>query len=62
MRARRAGGPSRTVVRDSCTLAAADAFLPTPRFANANTHRAYTGVIDRTCSLLGRERPLIVLR
>ncbi|TMR88834.1 hypothetical protein [Nonomuraea basaltis] len=44
-------GPQVTVA------AAADAFLSTPRFTNANTHRAYTGAIDRTCSLLGRERP-----
>ncbi|WP_240777854.1 tyrosine-type recombinase/integrase [Nonomuraea basaltis] len=45
-------GPKVTVA------AAADAFLSTPRFTNANTHRAYTGAIDRTIALLGHERPL----
>ncbi|WP_246647171.1 site-specific integrase [Nonomuraea ceibae] len=38
--------------------AAADAFLPIPRTANLNTHRAYASAIDRTIELLGRDRPL----
>ncbi|HUR09503.1 MAG TPA: hypothetical protein VM347_43680 [Nonomuraea sp.] len=40
--------------------AAADAFLATPRTANANanTHRAYASAIDRLTALLGRDRPL----
>ncbi|MFD8558003.1 tyrosine-type recombinase/integrase [Streptosporangium canum] len=38
--------------------AAADAFLATPRTANANTHRAYASAVDRVTALLGRDRPL----
>ncbi|MFD1931282.1 hypothetical protein ACFSKW_07330 [Nonomuraea mangrovi] len=39
-------------------VAAADAFLATPRTANPNTHRAYASAIDRTIERLGRDRPL----
>ncbi|MGO9793659.1 MAG: tyrosine-type recombinase/integrase [Solirubrobacteraceae bacterium] len=38
--------------------AAADAFLSSPRCENANTRRAYTGVIDKITSQLGASRLL----
>jgi integrase len=38
--------------------AAADAFLSSPRCENANTRRAYAGVIDKIASQLGASRPL----
>jgi hypothetical protein len=49
--------------RDTNTiLAAAEAFLssPTssPRYANPNTRRGYTGVLDRLLAGLGASRPL----
>ncbi|WP_201761850.1 MULTISPECIES: hypothetical protein [unclassified Nonomuraea] len=54
----RAGRNVTALRNPKVTVAAADAFLSTPRFTNANTHRAYAGAIDRTIALLGRERPL----
>ena len=45
--------------RDTSTLqAAADAFLSSPRYANPNTRRGYTGVLDRLLAGLGASRPL----
>ena len=45
--------------RDSSTVqAAADAFLSSPRYANPNPRRGYTGVLDRLLAGLGASRPL----
>jgi len=45
--------------RDTTTVqAAADAFLSSPRYANPNTRRGYTGVLDRLLAGLGASRPL----
>src|ERR1035437_6949070 len=45
--------------RAAVTLqAAADAFLSSPRCENANTRRAYAGVIDKITRQLGASRPL----
>jgi hypothetical protein len=45
--------------RDTSTVqAAADAFLSSPRYANPNTRRGYTGVLDRLLAGLGGSRPL----
>jgi hypothetical protein len=45
--------------RDTSTVqAAADAFLSSPRYANPNTRRGYTGVLDRLLAALGASRPL----
>ena len=45
--------------RDTSTIqAAADAFLSSPRYANPNTRRGYTGVLDRLLAGLGASRPL----
>ena len=45
--------------RDTSTIqAAADAFLSSPRYANPNTRRGYTGVLDRLLAGLGADRPL----
>jgi hypothetical protein len=45
--------------RDASTVqAAADAFLSSPRYANPNTRRGYTGVLDRLLAGLGASRPL----
>jgi hypothetical protein len=45
--------------RDTSTVqAAADAFLSSPRHANPNTRRGYTGVLDRLLAGLGADRPL----
>ena len=45
--------------RDTSTIqAAADAFLSSPRYANPNTRRGYTGVLDRLLGGLGASRPL----
>src|SRR6266496_257708 len=45
--------------RDTSTVqAAADAFLSAPRYANPNTRRGYTGVLDRLLAGLGASRPL----
>jgi hypothetical protein len=45
--------------RDTSTIqAAAGAFLSSPRYANPNTRRGYTGVLDRLLAGLGRSRPL----
>ena len=45
--------------RDTSTAqAAADAFLSSPRYANPNTRRGYTGVLDRLLAGLGASRPL----
>jgi len=45
--------------RDTSTVqAAADAFLSPPRYANPNTRRGYTGVLDRLLAGLGASRPL----
>ena len=45
--------------RDTSTIqAAADAFLSSPRYANPNTRRGYTGVLDRVLAGLGAGRPL----
>ena len=45
--------------RDTGTVqAAADAFLSSPRYANPNTRRGYTGVLDRLLAGLGASRPL----
>jgi hypothetical protein len=38
--------------------AAADAFLSSPRYANPNPRRGYTGVLDRLLAGLGASRPL----
>jgi hypothetical protein len=40
------------------TPAAADAFSSSPRYANPNTRRGYTGVLDRLLAGLGADRPL----
>ena len=42
----------------SLVQAAADAFLSSPRYANPNTRRGYTGVLDRLLAGLGASRPL----
>ena len=42
----------------STVQAAADAFLSSPRYANPNTRRGYTGVLDRLLAGLGASRPL----
>jgi len=45
--------------RDATTVQAAiDAFLSSPRCANPNTRRGYTGVLDRLLTELGADRPL----
>ena len=45
--------------RDTSTIqAAADAFMSSPRYANPNTRRGYTGVLDRLLAGLGARRPL----
>ncbi len=45
--------------RDTSTVqAAADAFLSSPRYANPNTRRGYTGVLDRLLAGLEASRPL----
>src|SRR6185437_3229248 len=45
--------------RDTSTVqAAADAFLSSPRYANPNTRRGYTGVLDRLLAGLGGSRSL----
>ena len=45
--------------RDTTTVqTAADAFLSSPRYANPNTRRGYTGVLDRLLAGLGASRPL----
>ncbi len=45
--------------RDTSTVqAAAGAFLSSPRYANPNTRRGYTGVLDRLLAGLGASRPL----
>ena len=45
--------------RDTSTVqAAAGAFLSSPRYANPNTRRGYTGVLDRLLAALGASRPL----
>ncbi len=45
--------------RDTSMIqAAADAFLSSPRYANPNTRRGYTGVLDRLLAGLGASRPL----
>ena len=45
--------------RDTSTIpAAAGAFLSSPRYANPNTRRGYTGVLDRLLAGLGASRPL----
>ena len=45
--------------RDTSTIqAAAGAFLSAPRYANPNTRRGYTGVLDRVLAGLGAGRPL----
>ena len=45
--------------RDTSTIqATADAFLSSPRYANPNTRRGYTGVLDRLLAPLGASRPL----
>ena len=45
--------------RDTTTVqAAADAFLSSPRYANPNTRRGYTGVLDRLLAGLGASPPL----
>jgi hypothetical protein len=45
--------------RDTSTIqAAADALLSSPRYANPNTRRGYTGVLDRLLAGLGADRPL----
>jgi hypothetical protein len=42
--------------RDTSTIqAGADAFLPSPRYANPNTRRGYTGVLDRLLAGLGAQ-------
>src|SRR5437763_2174756 len=42
----------------STVQAAADAFLSSPLYANPNTRRGYTGVLDRLLAGLGASRPL----
>ena len=42
----------------STVQAAAGAFLSSPRYANPNTRRGYTGVLDRLLAGLGASRPL----
>jgi hypothetical protein len=43
--------------RDTSTVqTAADAFLASPRYANPNTRRGYTGVLDRLLAGLGASR------
>ena len=37
----------------STVQAAAGAFLSSPRYANPNTRRGYTGVLDRLLAALG---------
>ena len=45
--------------RDTSTIqAAAGAFFSSPRYANPNTRRGYTGVLDRLLAGLGASRPL----
>jgi hypothetical protein len=45
--------------RDASTIqAAADAFVSSPRYANPNTRRGYTGVLDRLLTGLGASRQL----
>jgi integrase len=45
--------------RDASTIqAAAGAFLSSPRYANPDTRRGYTGVLDRLLAGLGASRPL----
>ena len=45
--------------RDASTIqAAAGAFFSSPRYANPNTRRGYTGVLDRLLAGLGASRPL----
>ena len=45
--------------RDTSTVqAAAGAFLSSPRYANPNTRRGYTSVLDRLLAGLGASRPL----
>src|SRR5262249_944882 len=45
--------------RDTSTVqAAADAFLSSPRYANPNTRRGYTGVLDRLLAGFGTSRLL----
>jgi len=45
--------------RDTSTVqAAADAFLSSLRYANLNTRRGCTGVLDRLLAGLGASRPL----
>ena len=45
--------------RDTSTIqAAADAFVSSPRYANPNTRRGDTGVLDRLLAGLGASRPL----
>ena len=45
--------------RDTSTVqAAADAFSSSPRYANPNTRRGYTSVLDRLLAGLGASRPL----
>ena len=45
--------------RDTSTVqAAADAFLSSPRYANPNTRRGFTGVPGRLLAGLGASRPL----
>jgi integrase len=49
--------------RDTTTIhAAVDAFLSSPRCANPNTRRGYTGVLDRLLTQLDADRPLAELR
>jgi hypothetical protein len=44
--------------RDTSTIrAAADALLSSPRYANPNTRRGYTGVLDRLLAALGTSPP-----
>ena len=43
------------------TQAAVDAFLSSPRCANPNTRRSYTGVLDRLLAELDADRPLAQL-
>ena len=45
--------------RSTSTIqAAAGAFFSSPRYANPNTRRGYTGVLDRLLAGLGASRPL----
>ena len=50
--------PLRERNNTSTVQAAADAFLSSPRYANPNTRRGYTGVLDRLLAGLGASRPL----